>query len=196
MIPFHIDERRRKETTMGHRTAFVLAVAFVAATTHPVAYAQVNDLKAGQWSGGTAIGFLGHTIDRGVDFAFKGNLDYFFSKQFSIGPMGQYVGAGSQFIFGLTVQGKYWWDIPGSQNLTKLVAQGGIGFARGGTDLGTTTSFLIPLGIGLDHTISQRLALTADFILNLTDLGDSNVRANDTTFHTSVMPGVYLGIRF
>jgi hypothetical protein len=181
---------------MGRRIAFVLAVAFVAATTHPVAYAQVNDLKAGQWAGGTAIGFLGHTIDRGVDFAFKGNLDYFFSKQFSIGPMGQYVGAGSQFIFGLTVQGKYWWDIPGSQNLTKLVAQGGIGFARGGTDLGTTTSFLIPLGIGLDHTISQRLALTADFILNLTDLGDSNVRANDTTFHTSVMPGVYLGIRF
>ena len=23
-----------------------------------------------------------------------------------------------------------------------------------------------------------------------------DVRANDTTFHTSVMPGVYLGVRF
>ena len=181
---------------MGLRIVFVLAVAFLSATAHPVAYAQVNDLKVGQWSGGTAIGFLGHTIDRGVDFAFKGNLDYFLTKQFSVGPMGQYVGAGSQFIFGLTVQAKYWWDIPGSHSLSKLVAQGGIGFARGGTDLGTTTSFLIPLGIGLDHTISERVALTADFILNLTSLGDNDVRVNNTTYQTSVMPGLYLGVRF
>lgn len=181
---------------MGLRIVLVLAVAFLSATADPIVHAQVNDLKAGQWSGGTAIGFLGHTIDRGVDFAFKGNLDYFLTKQFSVGPMGQYIGAGSQFIFGLTVQAKYWWDIPGSHGLTKLVAQGGIGFARGGTDLGTTTSFLIPLGIGLDHTVSERVALTADFILNLTDLGDNSVRANNTTYQTSVMPGIYLGVRF
>jgi hypothetical protein len=49
---------------MGRRIAFVLAVVFVSAITHPIAYAQVNDLKAGQWSGGTAVGFLGHDRSR------------------------------------------------------------------------------------------------------------------------------------
>ncbi|MDH5498899.1 MAG: hypothetical protein OEY12_15805, partial [Nitrospira sp.] len=87
--------------------------------------------KAGQWSGGTGIGFLGGTPD-GVEFALNGHLDYFISEEFSIGPLAQYAGAGDDFLFGLTVQGKYWWPIPGMNNQTKLVLQGGIGFVRAG----------------------------------------------------------------
>ncbi|MDH5348272.1 MAG: hypothetical protein OEW13_10250, partial [Nitrospira sp.] len=55
--------------------------------------------KAGQWSGGTGIGFLGGTPD-GVEFALNGHLDYFISEEFSIGPLAQYAGAGDDFLFG------------------------------------------------------------------------------------------------
>ena len=52
--------------------------------------------------------------------------------------------------------GVYWWDIPGSDHLARLVFQGGFGFVRAGIkdmDAGianTYGSFLIPLGVGID----------------------------------------------
>jgi len=156
----------------------------------------------GRWSGGTGIGFLGGTPD-GVEFALNGHLNYFISEDISIGPLVQYAGAGDDFLFGLTVQGKYWWAIPDTNNQTKLVLQGGIGFARAGVrepEIGfgdTYSSFLIPLGIGVDHAVSEQVSLTADFMLNITALGQ-NVRAagQEVDFHTNVMPGLYFGVRF
>jgi hypothetical protein len=81
--------------------------------------------------------------------------------------------------------------------------QGGIGFVRAGikdTDSGianTYGSFLIPIGIGIDHAVSNRLSLTADLLLNFTSLGET-VRAGGRDFdlHTNVMPAFYVGIRF
>ncbi len=65
---------------------------------------------------------------------------------------------------------------------------------RGRRHLG---SFLIPLGVGLDYAVTPRLAITADFLLNFTSLGD-NVRVGGATvdLHTNVMPAFYLGVRF
>ncbi|MDH4084823.1 MAG: hypothetical protein OEV99_15455 [Nitrospira sp.] len=158
--------------------------------------------KAGQWSGGTGIGFLGGTPD-GVEFALNGHLDYFISEEFSIGPLAQYAGAGDDFLFGLTVQGKYWWPIPGMNNQTKLVLQGGIGFVRAGVrepEIGfgdTFSSFLIPLGVGIDHAVTEQVSVTADFMLNITALGrDVRVAGREVDFHTNVMPGLYFGVRF
>jgi outer membrane protein with beta-barrel domain len=168
-----------------------------------VAHADVHDLKAGQWSGGAGVGFLGNTPDGAAELALNGHADYFLTHHFSVGPLAQYAGAGNDFLFGLSAQVKYWWDIPGTGNLAKLVVQGGIGFIRAGikdTDSGianTYSSFLIPIGVGLDYTVTKQVAVTADFLLNFTSLGET-IRAGGHEFdlHTNAMPGLYLGLRF
>jgi hypothetical protein len=172
-------------------------------TTASYADAGVQELTPAKWSGGGGIGFMADTPDGVAEFAFNGHADYFVADSFSVGPLAQYAGVGNDFLFGLSVQGRYWWTIPGMSNLAKLVLQGGIGFIRAGikdTDSGTANTygfFLIPVGIGLDYAVTERLALTADFLLNFTSLGET-VRTNGQEFdlHTNVMPAFYLGIRF
>lgn len=163
---------------------------------------EARGLEARRWSGGAGMGFLGDTPDGIMEFAVNGHADYFIVDRLSVGPLAQYAGAGNDFLFGLSVQTKYWWDIPGLQ-ATKLVVQGGIGFVRAGikdTDSGianTYGSFLVPLGIGVDHAIGERLAVTADLFLNVTSLGET-VRAGgqEVDLHTNLMPAFYLGVRF
>jgi hypothetical protein len=150
------------------------------------------------------VGFLGNTPDGAAEFALNGHADYFLTRRWSVGPMAQYAGTGNDFMFGLSAQARYWWDIPGTHNLAKLVFQGGVGFIRAGIkdlDSGGYTntygSFLIPIGVGLDYTVTPRLALTADFLLNFTNLGETvRVGGRDVDLHTAVMPALYLGIRF
>ncbi len=87
--------------------------------------------------------------------------------------------------------------------MAKLVVQGGVGFIRAGikdTDSGTANtygSFLAPVGVGIDYAVTPRLAVTADFLLNFTSLGET-VRRGERQFdlHTTMMPAFYLGIRF
>ncbi len=187
------------------RRPMVLPLLLTALIIIPTGWVSAQDSTAdamGRWSGGTGIGFLGGTPD-GVEFALNGHLNYFISEDISIGPLVQYAGAGDDFLFGLTVQGKYWWAIPDTNNQTKLVLQGGIGFARAGVrepELGfadTYSSFLIPLGIGIDHAVNQQVSLTADFMLNITALGqDVRIAGREEDFHTNVMPGLYFGVRF
>lgn len=160
--------------------------------------AEVNQFQTGQWSGGAGLGFLGNTVD-GTVFALKGHADYFLNRFFSVGPLAQFAVSGDLTQFGLSVQAKYWWDIPGSNNLAKLVLQGGIGFVKAARTLqpfagDSDASFLIPLGVGLDYTVTKSLALTADFLLNITDLNTFDRLAVEKG--TNVMPGLYFGIRF
>ncbi|HEU4501979.1 MAG TPA: hypothetical protein VFR82_10035 [Nitrospira sp.] len=165
--------------------------------------ADAHGMKAGQWTGGAGLGFLGNTPDGVLEFGLNGHVEYVVAERFSIGPLAQYAGAGNDFLFGLSAQAKYWWDIPGSEGATKFVLQGGLGFVRAGitdTDSGTANtygSFLIPIGIGIDHAVSPGKALTADFLLNFTSLGET-VRAGGREFdlHTNIMPAFYLGVRF
>ena len=165
--------------------------------------AQVKELTPGRWSGGAGMGFVGSTPDGVAEFAFNGHADYFVAERFSIGPLAQYAGVGNDFLFGLSAQARYWWDMPGTDHVAKLVLQGGLGFVRSGikdTDSGTANtygSFLIPIGVGIDYAVTERLAITADFQLNFTSLGET-VRAGGREFdlHTNVMPALYLGIRF
>jgi hypothetical protein len=175
----------------------------VSTTLSGLAHAQVHELRPGQWSGGGGIGFLANTPDGIAEFAFNGHADYFVTDSFSLGPLAQYAGVGNDFLFGLSAQGKYWWDIPGTGHLAKLVFQGGIGFVRAGikdTDSGTANtygSFLIPIGVGLDYAVTERLALTTDFLLNFTSLGETvRARGQEFDLHTNVMPAFYIGIRF
>ncbi|GKS65065.1 hypothetical protein YTPLAS72_23690 [Nitrospira sp.] len=180
----------------------LLTVLIMMMPTGLVSAHDPTDGGMGRWSGGTGVGFLAGTPD-GVEFALNGHLDYFIAEDISIGPLVQYAGAGDDFLFGLTAQGKYWWAIPGTDNQTKLVLQGGIGFVRAGVrepDIGfgnTYSSFLIPLGIGVDHAVTEQVSVTADFMVNITALGqDVRVAGREVDFHTNVMPGLYFGVRF
>lgn len=143
---------------------------------------------AGTWSAGTSVGFLGNTVD---DTAFAWNLhaDYFTDRHVSFGPLMQLAFTGNLTQVGLSGQGKYWIDLPNLSDRTRLNLQAGLGFVhadRGATD----TSFLIPIGIGLDHAVSDQLSLTTAFLINFTDLDVGGGR------RTTVMPGLNFGVRF
>ncbi len=198
-----------KETPTNNRFVVVLAllaivVCSLGLVAPGLAYADINNLRQGHWSGGTGIGFLGNTPDGAAEVALNGHADYFFTPNVSLGPLAQYAGAGNDIIFGLSAQAKYWWGIPGRQNLAKLVVQGGIGFVRAdikdndsGAPADTYTSFLIPVGVGLDYTVSKHVAVTADLLVNFTSLGETvHAGGRDVDLHTNVMPGLYLGMRF
>ena len=79
--------------------------------------------------------------------------------------------------------------------------QGGLGFVQAGikdTDSGIAKHLGFvpnPLGVGIDYAgyaVNQRLALTADFVINLTSLGET-VRAGgqELDLHTNVMQAFY-----
>ena len=146
------------------------------------------DPRAAAWSGGAAVGFLGNTPD-GTAFATNIHADYFLNRQISVGPLAQLAVTGDLFQFGLSGQGKYWLDLPGLDARLKMNLQGGLGFLY--ADLHKSdTSFLIPIGVGLDYALNQQMNLTSTFLLNFTDVNTG--RGTDT----NVMPGLTFGIRF
>jgi Outer membrane protein beta-barrel domain len=180
-----------------------LSVLVLAGLTMPgLADADVDDLRPDQWAGGVGAGFLTNTPD-GVEFALNGHVDYVLTRGFSVGLLGQSTLGGNDYVVGLSAQAKYRWDIPGARRVIRLVVQGGVGFVVADiddTDSGvsdTYTSFLIPVGIGLEHTVTERVAVTAEWLLNVTALGET-VRVGGRAFdlHTNTMPGFYLGVRF
>jgi hypothetical protein len=148
----------------------------------------INNPVPGQWSAGGGIGFLGATPS-GTAFALNGNADYFLHRYFSVGPLMQIAFTGSLTQFGLSGQAKYWFDIPDTANRVKLVVQGGLGFIHADR-LDSDTSWLIPLGVGIDYAMTQKLALTATFLLNFTDLDTGHGK------DAHVMPGLTCGVRF
>ena len=144
--------------------------------------------KTGAWSGGGAIGFLGNTPD-GTAFATNLNADYFVTRQFSIGPLAQIAATGDLFQIGFSGQGKFWADLPELDKRLKLNLQGGIGFLHANLRA-SDTSWLIPIGIGLDYALNEKLSLTSTFLINFTDIHTS--RGNNA----HIMPGLTFGIRF
>jgi Outer membrane protein beta-barrel domain len=181
------------------RALAMLSLASVAAAG--LAHADVKDPRPRQWSGGAAVGFLGNTPD-GAEFGLAGHAEYFLTQRLSVGPLIQYAGAGNDTLLGLSAQARYRWDILASGKV-KLVVQGGIGVMWADiedTDSGaadTDTSFVIPVGVGLDYAVTARIAITADLLVNVTSLGERvSVGGRQVDLHTNVMPGLFLGVRF
>jgi len=174
--------------TKGVR-GFVCAVCLMGlmSVTH-VGVSGAAEPRADAWSGGAAIGFLGYTPD-GTAFATNVHADYFLNRQISVGPLAQLAVTGDLFQIGVSGQGKYWLDLPGLDKRLKMNLQGGLGFLH--ADLYTSdTSFLIPIGVGLDFALNQQVSLTSTFLLNFTDVDTG--RGTDA----NVMPGLTFGIRF
>jgi len=166
----------------------ILVAALVLSTTGTSWSQNITNPVPGRWSAGGGIGFLGATPS-GTAFALNGNADYFLHRYFSVGPLMQIAFTGDLTQFGLSGQGKYWFDIPDTANRAKLVFQGGLGFIHADR-LDSDTSWLIPLGVGIDYAMTQKIALTATFLLNFTDLDTGHGK------DAHVMPGLTFGVRF
>src|SRR5439155_23262858 len=150
--------------------------------------AHAADLNTGTLSGGGAIGFLANTPDA-TAFALNLNADYFLNRNVSVGPLFQLAATGDLSQLGFSGQGKFWIDLPGTEHTAKLTLQAGLGFVH--SDLvGSDTSWLIPLGIGVDYMLTTKISFTTTFLLNFTNLDTGG----GTDAH--VMPGLTFGLRF
>lgn len=177
-----------RQTTNGVRSVVqaICMSAFLIGTN--IGVSEAAEPQAGAWSGGAAIGFLGNTPD-GTAFATNLHADYFLNRQLSVGPLAQFAVTGDLFQIGLSGQVKYWLDLPGIDKRLKVNLQGGLGFLH--ADLHSSdTSWLIPIGVGLDFALNQKISLTSTFLLNFTDVDTG--RGTGAT----VMPGLTFGVRF
>lgn len=163
----------------------LLLGAGVAAAAQPARTSDVPDAvsRAGRFVGGVGLGLMGGTLD-GETFALGGNLDYYFTNEFSVGPLLQLGFTGDLLQLGLSVQGKYTMDVRQLPALKPHV-EAGIGFVYADYDTGRRSdddvSFLIPIGFGLEYRLSRRVSLDTTFYLNFTDL---DVHKNDNFFVT------------
>ena len=165
----------------------VVCLMGLVSVTH-VGVSGAAEPRAGAWSGGAAIGFLANTPD-GTAFATNFHADYFLNHQISVGPLAQLAVTGDLFQIGFSGQGKYWLDLSGLDQRLRMNLQGGLGFLH--ADLHKSdTSFLIPIGVGLDFALNQAVSLTSTFLLDFTDVDTGRGTG------TNVMPGLTFGIRF
>jgi hypothetical protein len=183
-----------KEATMTKRglwwmgsvlSAMLLLGAVAEAQQVPAAVS-----RAGRFVFGAGLGLQANTVD---DTAFAIGLggDYFFTNNFSVGPLMQFGVTGDLFQFGLSAQAKYTFDLPQVPELKPHV-EGGIGFLyanldRPGPGSKDDTSFLIPLGVGVEYRLSPRLSLDTTAFFNFTDL---NVRNTDRNFFFTWLLGI------
>lgn len=178
-------KRRRWMTAVG---VFVVGMTIGLISFKGGELVQAVEPGTGAWSGSGALGFLGNTSD-GTAFALNFNADGFLTRNLSLGPLLQLAFTGDMTQVGFSGQAKYWIAIPDTGNRAKLVLQAGLGFVHADF-LRSDTSWLIPLGVGLDYAVYRSLSLTTMFLLNFTDLDTG------PGTHTNVMPGLTSGVRF
>jgi hypothetical protein len=154
----------------------------------PAERSYVSERTARPWTAGGGIGLLGSTPD-GTAVALNGYADYRFDEHFSLGPLLQLGFTGDMAQVGLSGQGKYRASLPGTEGRGALVLQSGVGFVhadRGPAD----TSWLVPIGAGIEYEVSPDLSLESTMLVNFTDLHAGPGGGAD------VMPGVTFGLRF
>ena len=168
------------------------SIALVLALVLPVSVAaqQRPERREGRLSLGADIGAQLATADS-TAFALAFNGDYFLSHNLSIGPLIQIGLTSDLFQFGPSAQLKYTLDV--DQRL-KANLQGGIGFIyaeleRGGPDR-DDTSFLIPVGPGIEYRLTDDISLAGTLLFNFTNLTD----VRDENFFVSLLGG--LRVRF
>ena len=168
----------------------LLLVALLAGTVAEAQQVPSSVSRAGRFVFGAGLGLQANTVD---DTAFAIGLsgDYFFTNSFSIGPLMQFGVTGDLFQFGLSAQAKYTFDLPSVPDL-KPHLEGGIGFLyanldRPGSGNKDDTSFLIPLGVGLEYRLNPRLSLDTTAFFNFTDI---NVKNRERDFFFTWLLGV------
>jgi hypothetical protein len=165
--------------------AFLLVAAVADAQQVPSAAT-----RARRFVFGAGVGLQGDTVDD-TAFGLGVSGEYFLSNNLSIGPLFQFGLTGDLFQFGLTAQAKYTFDIPDLPALLPHL-EAGLGFIyadldRPGDRGGDDTSFLIPLGVGLEYRLTSRISLDTTVFFNFTDL---DVGSGDDNFFLTWLVGV------
>jgi hypothetical protein len=129
--------------------------------------------REGRLQIGTDLGFQVETLD-GTAFALAFNGDYFLDRNFSVGPLIQFVLNDDLTQIGFSLQGKYHINLAGNPNLRPHL-QGGLGFVFADLDLpgggdDSDTSFLAPIGGGVEYRIARNVSASSTLLLNFTGL--------------------------
>ncbi len=169
--------------------ALVLALACLAGSRAP---AQAQDSG---WGFGTDVGFITGTTNNTV-FALNFQADYYVAKEFSIGPMFQWVPAGDLKQYAFAGAFRYHYHVNDRFNIVPFA---GIGFIHADLDRGSgpgrvdrnDTSHYIPLGVSFEYQATPRLAFSNTIMLNLHDINMSPDLQRDSTSVT-----VLFGMRF
>ena len=165
--------RQAEETNMKQKTLVLIAgIPLVIALALPVSVtAQVPpEPRQGRLSLGAEAGALFRTPD-GTAFGLALNGDYFLSHNLAVGPLLQVGLTGDLFLFGPSVQLKYVHDL---DPRLKATLQGGIGLLYADLErrrrVRDDTSFLIPLGPGIEYRLNDGISLSGTLLLNFTDI--------------------------
>jgi Outer membrane protein beta-barrel domain len=167
---------------------WILITLFFTCAMPALVAAQVRDDRAGRFTLGADLGVIySSASDRDEVFGLNAYGDYFFNQNFSIGPLVQFAFSGDLFSIGPSAQLKYTHDI---DERWKAHAQGGIGFIyanldRSGGDR-NDTSFLLPLGAGIEYKFTERLSAGATVIFNFMDLE----KVRNENFTLSLLGGI------
>jgi hypothetical protein len=176
-----LSRKRAIRTGSVYLPAVILAVVL---TSTPMQTVQAEQ----RWGLGSGLGFTTGTVDDTV-FTLGFNLDYFLSRNFSVGPMMLIAPTGDLFQISLAGVGRLHFRM---NNGLSLVPFAGFGLTHADLDRGTgparidrnDTSWYVPLGLSLEYPVVRHLALTSTLIVNLHDINLSpSIPEND---HTSV----------
>jgi hypothetical protein len=121
---------------------------------------------------GADIGLMAGTVD-GTAFAIGISGDFPVAPHFTVGPLIQLGVTNDLFQIGVSAQAKLTLDIPDVPEL-KPQFQAGIGFVHADLDIGPNTaedtSWLIPIGMGLEYRAMKNLYLSTTLLFNWTHL--------------------------
>lgn len=144
------------------------------------------------WGFGTDVGFISGTTNNTV-FALNFQADYYVAREFSIGPMFQWVPAGDLKQYAFAGAARYHYQINDRFNIVPFA---GIGFIH--ADLSSSsvnrndTSHYIPLGVSFEYQATPKLAFSNTIMVNLHDINMSPSLPPDTT-SVSVLFGMRFG---
>jgi hypothetical protein len=167
---------------MSQRTFFLLVILFGCWGTISENAAHAAEPSAGQWTAGAAVGVIGDTPD-GTAFALNLNVERFFNSSISLGPLVQ-IANFTQIA--ASAQLKYWLDVRLPNPDATMNFQAGAGIIHAEDD----SSYVVPLGIGVDLPLNRTVALTMTLLLNFTGL-DAGLGSG-----VHLMPGITVGVRF
>jgi hypothetical protein len=179
---------------MGRRTIHAgAAVLMLALVMGGWGHAQAEDSG---WGFGTDLGFITGTTNSTV-FALNFQADYYVAKEFSIGPMFQWVPVGDLKQYAFAGAARYHYHVNDRFNIVPFA---GIGFIhadldtlRGGVRIDRNdTSYYIPIGVSFEYQATPRLAFSNTIMFNLHDINMSPSLQQDTT-SVSVLFGMRFG---
>jgi hypothetical protein len=142
------------------------------------------------------VGFISGTVHNTV-FALNFQGDYYLAKEFSLGPLFQWVPRGDLKQYAFAGVFRYHYRVT---ERVSLVPFAGIGFlhadldtVKGGTRIDRNdTSHYIPIGIAFEYWATRHLAFSNTVMVNLYDIDLSPSPLRDTT-SVSVLFGLRFG---